>query len=134
MGTRKEAPHTILWRCAEADVGYRFKNELIHETFSYVRTNVEFVFSRTYHLPESPGRPATTLPAWPDLRPVDPAQKWILNVKLTVEEENQPEKLQKANKELMAVKEELDKLFEFKVVDRRVLDTRIAPPQVVPPR
>lgn len=65
---------------------------------------------------------------------MDPAQKWVFNVKLTVEEENQPEKLQKANKELLTVKEELDKLFDFKIVDRRVLDTRIAPPQVIPPR
>ena len=116
---------------------------------SYVRTNVEFVFSRTYHLPAShtqqaapPGKqpplqqpqPLPTLPAWDDLRPVDPAQKWILNVRLQVDEDNQPDKLQKANKELLAVKEELDRLFEFKVVDRRVLDTRIAPPPVVPPR
>ena len=31
-------------------------------------------------------------------------------------------------------KEELDRIFNFKVVDRRALDTRIAPPQVVPPR
>lgn len=112
----------------------RYKNELIQETYAYVRTNVEFVFTRSYHLPDSPGRPVATLPAWADLRPVDPAQKWILNVKLTVEEENQPEKLQKANKELLAVKEELEKLFDFKVVDRRLFDTRIAPPQVVPPR
>ena len=65
---------------------------------------------------------------------MDAAQKWILHVRLQVEEDNQPDKLQKANKELLAVKEELDRLFDFQVVDRRVLDTRIAPPQVLPPR
>ncbi|RYP04389.1 hypothetical protein DL764_004483 [Monosporascus ibericus] len=118
-----------------ADNGHSFKNELIQEAFTFVRENVEFVFSRMYHLPEpSPGRPATALPAWSDLRPVDPAQKWVLNVKLNVAEDNQPDKLQKGNKELLAVKEELDKLFDFKILDRRVLDTRIAPPQILPPR
>ena len=68
------------------------------------------------------------------MRPVDPAQKWVLHVRLHVDEDNQPDKLQKANKELLVVKEELDRIFDFKIVDRRVLDTRIAPPQVLPPR
>lgn len=115
----------------------RYKSELIQETFTYVRDNVEFVFSRSYHLPESasaPGQPATALPAWTDLRPVDPALKWILTVRLQVEEDNQPDKLQKANKELLVIRDELEKLFDFKILDRRVLDTRIAPPQVMPPR
>ena len=123
----------------------RFKGELIRETQSFVRGNVEFVFNRTYHLPTSQGggssaadanaaQPLQTLPAWNDLRPVDPAQKWVLHVRLHVDEDNQPDKLQKANKELLVVKEELDRIFDFKTIDRRVLDTRIAPPQVLPPR
>jgi mediator of RNA polymerase II transcription subunit 18, fungi type len=107
---------------------------MIQESFSFVRTNVEFTFTRFYHLPDSPGRPVATLPQWTDLRPVDSAQKWVLNVKLNVAEDNQPDKMQKANEELMAVKAELDKLFEFKVMDRRVFDTRIAPPAVAPGR
>ena len=123
-----------------------------------MRGNVEFVFSRTYHLPASQGngsavaaaqqqspkqggrqpqaqaQPLQTLPTWADLRPVDPAQKWVLHVRLHVDEDNQPDKLQKANQELLAVKEELDRIFDFKILDRRVFDTRIAPPQVLPPR
>jgi mediator of RNA polymerase II transcription subunit 18 len=92
------------------------------------------VLSRYYHLPESPGRPVQQLPAWADLRPVDRAQKWVLNVKLNVSEDGQPEKLAQANEELMRNKAEFDKLFDFKVVDRRVFDTRIAPPPVIPGR
>ncbi|KAI1375995.1 mediator complex, subunit Med18 [Hypoxylon crocopeplum] len=119
---------------ALTDNGFRYKNEIIQESYSFVRENVEFVFSRYYHLPNSPGRPVTTLPAWTDLRPLDPAQKWVLNVKLNVLDDSQPEKVKKANEELLGVKAELDKIFDFKVVDRRVFDTRIAPPPVIPGR
>ena len=92
------------------------------------------MLSRYYHLPESPNRPIAHLPAWNDLRPVDPAQKWVLNVKLNVAEDEQPEKLTKANEELMRNKAEFDKLFDFKVVDRRIFDTGIAPPPIIPGR
>lgn len=89
------------------------------------------MLSRYYHLPESQGRPTPHLPPWNDLRPVDSAQKWVLNIKLNVAEDGQPDKLTKANEELMRNKAEFERLFDFKVVDRRVFDTRIAPPPVV---
>ncbi|KAH9907842.1 mediator complex, subunit Med18 [Xylariomycetidae sp. FL2044] len=117
-----------------AENAYGYKNELVQERYTFVRDNVEFVLSRYYHLPDSPGRPVAILPAWQDLRPVDPAQKWVLNVKLSVVDDAQPEKMKKASEELLRVKAELDKLFEFKVLDRRVFDTRIAPPPVIPGR
>ncbi|KAI0205599.1 mediator complex, subunit Med18 [Astrocystis sublimbata] len=111
-----------------------YTNELIHESYSFHQGNLEIALSRYYHLPESPNRPIQHLPAWNDLRPVDTAQKWVLNIKLNVAEDGQPEKLAKANEELMRNKGEFDKLFDFKVIDRRVFDTRIAPPVVVPGR
>ncbi|KAL7624098.1 hypothetical protein AAE478_005655 [Parahypoxylon ruwenzoriense] len=129
-----EIPEQTILLTTMTENGFRYKNEMILETYSFVRENVEFVFSRYYHLPESPGRPVTTLPAWTDLRPVDPAQKWVLNVKLNVLDDSHPERVKKANDELMAVKAELDKIFEFKPIDRRVFDTRIAPPPVIPGR
>ncbi|KAI1471296.1 mediator complex, subunit Med18 [Daldinia caldariorum] len=121
---------------ALTDNGIQYKNEMIQESYSFVRENVEFVFSRYYRLPLSDeelgnkpeGRPRAALPPWADLRPVDPAQKWVLNVKLNVMEDSQPEKVKKANGELLAVKAELEKIFDFKAVDRRVFDTRIEPP------
>ncbi|KAI1147760.1 mediator complex, subunit Med18 [Nemania diffusa] len=109
-------------------------NELIQETYSFNRGDLEIVLSRYYHLPESPGRPVPHLPAWADLRPVDSAQKWALAVRLHVAEDGQPEKLAKANEELMRNKAEFERLFDFKVVDRRVFDTRISPPPAVPGR
>lgn len=113
---------------ALTDNGFRYKNEMIQESYSFVRENVEFVFSRYYRLPDSPGRTVTTMPSWAELRPFDSAQKWVLNVKLNVPDDSQPEKVKDANEELLAVKAELDKLFEFQAIDRKVFDTRIAPP------
>ncbi|KAI2632125.1 mediator complex, subunit Med18 [Hypoxylon sp. NC1633] len=129
-----EIPEQSSLPTAMTDNGFRYMNEIIQESYTFVRENVEFVFSRYYRLPDSPGRPVTTLPAWADLRPIDPAQKWVLNVKLNVLEDSQPEKVRKANEELLGVKMELDKLFDFKHIDRRVFDTRIAPPPAIPGR
>lgn len=100
-----------------------------------MRANVEFSFSRYYH-PGAAGHssPLSSLPAWADLRPIDPANNWVLAVRLFVAEDNQPEKMKKANEELMAVKTELEKLFDFQAIDRRVFDTRIVPPPAVPGR
>lgn len=75
-----------------------------------------------------------SLPAFDNLRPVDPAQKWVLNIKLNVLEDNQPDKVRKASEELLRVRIELEKLFDFKILDRRIFDTRIAPPPVIPGR
>ncbi|CAJ2511700.1 Uu.00g073250.m01.CDS01 [Anthostomella pinea] len=129
-----EIPEQSNLQVALTDNNYKYQNELVQESYSFVRGNVEFVFSRYYHLPDSPGRAVTVLPAWADLRPVDPAQKWVLNVKLNVPDDSQPDNVKKATEELMAVKAELDRMFDFKVVDRRVFDTRIAPPPIVPGR
>ncbi|KAI1506379.1 mediator complex, subunit Med18 [Biscogniauxia marginata] len=129
-----EIPEQTLIPTILADNNHTYTGELIQESYSFVRGNVEFVFSRYYQPPESQGRPVPVLPAWTDLRPVDPAQKWVLNVKLNVTDDTQPEKMKKAGEELMAIKMELEKLFDFKVLDRRVFDTRIAPPQVIPGR
>ncbi|KAI1121344.1 mediator complex, subunit Med18 [Nemania abortiva] len=111
-----------------------YTNELIQETYSFNRGDLEIVLSRYYHLPESPGRPIPHLPPWDDLRPVDSAQKWVLNVKLYVADDGQPEKLVKAHEELMRYKTEFDKLFDFKIVDRKAFDTRISPPPIIPGR
>jgi len=141
---------------AMADNNHSFRGEMIQESHTFVRGNVEFVFTRYYHLPDAAMRslstasaganpsqsptpqpqqqqqqqqapgPAPTLPPWNDLRPVDPAQKWILNVRLSVIEDNQPEKMQKATDELLSVRAEMEKLFEFRTVDRRMFDTRMA--------
>ncbi|KAI1106335.1 mediator complex, subunit Med18 [Jackrogersella minutella] len=133
--TRKkiEIPEQGALPLAMTDNGLQYKNEIIQESHSFVRENAEFVFSRYYRLPESPGGPVASLPPFTALRPVDSAQKWVLNIKMNVDE-SQPDKVKKATEELLAVKAELDKIFNFKTLDRRVFDTRIAPPPVIPGR
>ncbi|GAP92248.1 putative RNA polymerase ii mediator complex subunit protein [Rosellinia necatrix] len=125
---------------------HTYTNELIQESYSFNQGDLEIMLSRYYHLPaeQIPGQPqsqsqpqpqpAPQLPPWADLRPVDPAQKWALTVKLHVAEDGQPERLAKATEELLRNKAELDRLFDFRPVDRRVFDTRVAPPPVVPGR
>ncbi|KAI0156365.1 mediator complex, subunit Med18 [Xylariaceae sp. FL1272] len=116
------------------EIKHTYTHELIQETYSFIKGDVEIVFSRHYHLPDSPSRPVQHMPAFGELRPVDSALKWVLNVKMNVTEDSQPDKLRKANEELMRVKAEFDKLFDFKLVDRRVFDTRIAQLPQVPGR
>ncbi|KAH8677646.1 mediator complex, subunit Med18 [Xylariales sp. PMI_506] len=110
------------------------KSELIFETYSFIRDSMEFVFSRYYTIPPSAGQTSlvASLPAWSDLKPVDPARKWTFTVKRTVPEDNHPEKMNEATQEMLNVRAELDPMFDFKSIDRRVFDTRIAPPPVVP--
>ncbi|KAI1873747.1 uncharacterized protein JN550_003016 [Neoarthrinium moseri] len=114
--------------------GQGYKTELIQETYSFIRDNMEFIFSRYYHLPPSPEQsgPSTSLPAWSDLKPVDPARKWTFSVKRDVLEDGQPEKMKQASKGIAEVRAELDSMFSFKAIDRRIFDTRIAAPQVMP--
>lgn len=112
----------------------RYKTELIQETYTFIRENIEFLFSRNYYLPPSSGQsgPSTSLPAWSDLKPVDSTKKWLFHVKRDVIEHSQPEKLKQAQKELLDVKAELEPIFSFAPIDRRVFDTRIAPPPMIP--
>lgn len=112
----------------------RFKSELIQETYTFIRDNIEFIFSRYYYIPPNAGQtgPSTSLPAWTDLKPVDPARKWTLTVKRDVLEDGNPEKMKEATKEISDVKAELDPMFDFRPIDRRILDTRIAAPPMIP--
>ncbi|KAI0393561.1 hypothetical protein F5Y17DRAFT_431976 [Xylariaceae sp. FL0594] len=118
-----------------------YKNELIQEVYSFHKEKLEISLSRYYYIPAESNaggrRPAPQLPAWDALRPVDDDaahNKWVLNLKLNVSEDEQPENLAKAQEELMRHKTEFEKLFEFQMLDRRVFDTRIAPPPVIPGR
>ncbi|KAK9414796.1 putative Mediator of RNA polymerase II transcription subunit 18 [Seiridium unicorne] len=111
-----------------------YKTELIQETYTFIRDNIEFVLSRNYYLPSvsEVAGPSSSLPAWSDLKPVDPARKWMFQVKRDVIEDSQPEKMKQAQKDLLEVKAELEAIFSFVPIDRRVLDTRITPPPTIP--
>jgi mediator of RNA polymerase II transcription subunit 18 len=73
--------------------------------------------------------PAQQLPAWESLTPMDKQNRWILQVKTHVLQDNKPDEIRKAQEQLHSIRNELDGVFAFKVIDRKVHDTRVALPQ-----
>lgn len=77
--------------------------------------------------------PAARLPPWASLTPVDAQNRWVLQVKAHVLEDNKPDLLRKAQDQLLAIRTELDGVFDFRAIDRKCHDTRIIQvPQGVP--
>jgi mediator of RNA polymerase II transcription subunit 18 len=107
----------------------KFKSELIEESFSYYRDNIEYSLMRLHGLPNAKAAmaPAQSLPPWADLQPV--SDEWILYIKAIVVDAT-PETMQHAVDALMSIRVDLTGVFDFKVFDRRVHDTRTASPQV----
>lgn len=52
--------------------------------------------------------------------------RWILQARIHVLQDNKPDELRKAQDQLMAIRNELDGVFEFRNIDRKVHDTRVA--------
>jgi mediator of RNA polymerase II transcription subunit 18, fungi type len=104
-----------------------YKNEAIEESYQFFRDQVEFCLFRHYALPTAnPTQPSTSLPPWNTLSPGDPMKRWLLVVKAHVVQDNKPDEVIKAQDQLMAVRNELEGVFDFKVFDRKVHDTRVA--------
>ncbi|PHH84996.1 hypothetical protein CDD83_1069 [Cordyceps sp. RAO-2017] len=119
------------------DNHYQFKTETIEEVYRFFRDDLEFCLTKHYFL-----RPITdyaplearsdecgpwpTLPAWEGLTAVDMQNRWILQIKAHVLQDNKPDEIRKAQDRLMSIRGELDGIFSFKTVDRKVHDTRVA--------
>ncbi|EGX88550.1 Mediator complex subunit Med18 [Cordyceps militaris CM01] len=115
----------------------RLKGETIEETYRFFREDVEFSLTRHYmfksiltYQPHVSGTgrgspPATSLPAWDDITPVDSQWRWIVQVKTHVLQDNKPDEIRKAQDTLIALRNELDGVFDFRAIDRKVFDTRI---------
>ncbi|CAK7240785.1 MAG: hypothetical protein STHCBS139747_002232 [Sporothrix thermara] len=118
--------------------GYRFKSELIEESFSFYNNGNEYALVRYHRLPSAtpaaPGAPPTplaSLPSWDDLltsATFDPSRQWLFFVRRHVHGDTSPEKVKKALDELEAARVQLTGIFAFKPVDRRAHDTRIERP------
>jgi mediator of RNA polymerase II transcription subunit 18 len=70
--------------------------------------------------------PASNLPSWDSLTPVDGQRRWILQIKSHVLHDNKPDEIRKAQDQLLAIRGELEGVFDFRVIDRKVHDTRVA--------
>ncbi|KAK6824972.1 mediator of RNA polymerase II transcription subunit 18 [Apiospora arundinis] len=114
------------------DNKYEFEQEFIEETWSFVKDgDFEIVLTRFFTLPQTDTETktqATRLPPWSELRPLDPAGKWVVSIKSFAWEENNPEEVKKAASQILEERTFFDKLFTFEPVDRRDLDTRVPPP------
>lgn len=109
--------------------------------YRFFRDEVEFCLTRQYFLraihdyaplearQHQPSEPLSTLPAWESLTPVDMQNRWILQVKAHVLQDNKPDDIRKAQDQLASIRVELEGSFDFKTIDRKVHDTRVATQQ-----
>ncbi|KAF5678082.1 mediator complex subunit med18 [Fusarium denticulatum] len=118
------------------DNNHIFKTETIEEVYRFYRDDIEFCLTRHYFLQplehytpmESKQQetiPMGSLPPWESLTPVDQQKRWFLQVKAHVVQDNKPDEIRKAQDQLLAVRRELDGVFEFRGIDRKVHDTRV---------
>lgn len=114
----------------------RFKTETIEEVFRFYRDEIEFCLVRHYFLQplesyvsmetkQQPSFPLDVLPSWEALTPVDQQKRWFLHVKAHVMQDNKPDEIRKAQDQLLAVRRELEGVFDFRGIDRKVHDTRV---------
>ncbi|KNB01793.1 hypothetical protein FOXG_04938 [Fusarium oxysporum f. sp. lycopersici 4287] len=106
------------------------------QVYRFYRDDIEFCLTRHYFLqplehytPMETKQQATipmgSLPPWESLTPVDQQKRWFLQVKAHVVQDNKPDEIRKAQDQLLAVRRELDGVFEFRGIDRKVHDTRV---------
>ena len=108
----------------------------MEEVYRFFREDIEFCLSRQYFVrpigdytplhAKGPSTPLPSLPSWDALTAVDLQNRWVLQVKAHVLQDNKPDEIRKAQDQLMAIRRELDGVFDFKAVDRKVYDTRVA--------
>ncbi|KAL6692266.1 mediator complex, subunit Med18 [Trichoderma pleuroticola] len=116
---------------------HQLKTETIEEMYRFFRDDVEFCLTRHYfvgpfedYVPLAaksapPTEPKSTLPAWESLTRVDSQNRWILQVKAHVVQDNKPDEIKKAQDQLLKFRTDLEGVFDFKVIDRKVHDTRV---------
>jgi mediator of RNA polymerase II transcription subunit 18 len=121
----------------------RFKTETVEEMLRFFRDDLEFTLTRHYFThPINAYQPLATkqqqtvplsrLPAWEDLTPMDSQRRWVLQVKTHVLQDTRPDEVRRGQESLISVLNELEGVFDFKVIDRKVHDTRAVPPQARP--
>lgn len=114
---------------------------MIEETYRFFRDEIEFALTRQYFFNPiqdysplesrtmGPSTPASQLPAWDNITQVDKQGRWIMQVKTHVLQDNKPDEIRKSQDKLMALRKELDGVFDFLAIDRKVHDTRVAQQQ-----
>lgn len=56
---------------------------------------------------------------------MDDMEQWMVAIKTHVLQDNKPDEVRKAQEQLVAMKNELEGVFQFEVIERQFLDTRV---------
>jgi len=114
-------------------MNYRFVVEFIEEGYRFVYGNVVIYVTRFLTFPQGAQeqdadgkpKPVSTLPPFEVLTPFDGENKWVMQAKVDLVSGGDQELVRKATEELLALKTELEGLFDLKVKDRHIFDTRV---------
>ena len=97
---------------------YSTRSASAEESYHWWLNNIEYELARYFHVP--PQTPPGQVPNPATLDPVAPF--WILYVR--VQTETSAERIQQGYTQLVRVREDLLRVFDFKVFDRRAHETR----------
>jgi mediator of RNA polymerase II transcription subunit 18 len=97
--------------------------------YRFFREDTEFCLVRQYYPKEYSINQGAPLSGWESLIPVDTQRRWFLFVKGHILQDNKPDEIRKIQDQLLAIRAELEGVFEFKNIDRKVYDTRVAQQQ-----
>ena len=107
----------------------RFIGEVIQESNRFVHGDVVFELARYLQFPvgdnENHSTPRNGLPEFDTLRPFDSENKWILTASTIVTKGDDPDQVKKGMDQLVAIKDDFEGCFDFKVLDRHIFDTRV---------
>ena len=106
-------------------------SDQIEHAYQFFRDDIEICLHR-FLLPVPrdqqqgpPSGPSNPLPPWDALTNVDELCQWMVQIKIHVLQDNKPDEVRKAQEQLVALKNELEGVFQFEVIERQFLDTRV---------
>lgn len=110
-------------------INHRFVREVIQETNRFVHGDVVFELTRYLQFPvgenDNPSTIRNELPDFDTLTPFDSENKWILSASTIVTRGDNPQQVKKGTDQLVAIKDDFEGCFDFKVLDRHIFDTRV---------
>ncbi|KAK0107151.1 hypothetical protein ONS95_003857 [Cadophora gregata] len=110
-------------------INHRFVREGIQESNRFVHGDVVFDLTRYLQFPvgenDNPSTIRTELPDFGTLTPFDSENKWILTASTIVTRGDNPQQVKKGTDQLVAIKDDFEGCFDFKVLDRHIFDTRV---------
>jgi len=110
-------------------INHRFVREVIQESNRFVHGDVIFELTRYLQFPvgenDNPSTIRNELPDFESLTPFDSENKWILTASTIVTRGDNPQQVKKGTDQLVAIKDDFDGCFDFRVLDRHIFDTRV---------